>query len=220
MRRVLAFDAALGGCAAAVVVDGVAVAAKQTAATQGHASLLPVLVNEVVAAAGVRVPDLDLIAVTLGPGSFTGLRAGLALAQGLAVAAGVRLVGVSVGEALSEALPRRGGRELWSVTDSRRGRIFLERDDRIISLALDALPTPGGPVAIAGDAAIPVAARLAARDADVMLTDARRPAAWHVALAALHRIARHLPERPLRPIYVDPPEARPPSAGLRPAPAG
>jgi hypothetical protein len=86
-------------------------------------------------------------------------------------------------------------------------------------MALDDLPRPDGPVAIAGDAAIAVAARLAAREADVMLTDARLPVARHVALVGERRLAGDLPPRAPQPIYVDPPEARLPAAGLRPAPA-
>ena len=70
---------------------------------------------------------------------------------------------------------------------------------------------------MAGDAAAAVAARLAARDADVMLTDARLPIARHVAVAAERRLRGELQPLPAQPLYVDPPEARLPAA--RPAPA-
>jgi tRNA threonylcarbamoyl adenosine modification protein YeaZ len=163
-------------------------------------------------------PAFDLIAVTVGPGSFTGIRAGLALAHGIALAAGVPLVGVSVGEALADAFPHLGRRALWCAIDSRRGRIFLERDGVVAAMATDDLPRPEGPVAVAGDAAPAVAARLAARDVDVMLTDARLPMARHIAMVAQRRAAGELPPRAAQPLYVDPPEARLPAAGLRPAP--
>jgi tRNA threonylcarbamoyladenosine biosynthesis protein TsaB len=217
MTRILALDAALARCSAAVVVDGVSVADRRLDAARGHAALLPRLAHEVMAEAALTAASFDVIAVTVGPGSFTGLRTGLALAHGLSLAAGVKLVGVSVGEALAEALPQLGSRELWSAIDSQRGRVFLERNGSILAIALADLPRPQGPVAIAGDAAIAVAARLAARDADVMLTDARLPVARHVALAALRRLAGALPPRDGQPIYVDPPEARLPAAGPRPA---
>ncbi len=75
-------------------------------------------------------------------------------------------------------------------------------------------------MAITGDAAVEVATRLAAAEADVMLTDARQPLARHVARAALRRVASGSPRLNLLPIYVDAPEARLPQGGLRPAPAG
>jgi tRNA threonylcarbamoyladenosine biosynthesis protein TsaB len=87
-------------------------------------------------------------------------------------------------------------------------------------MQLDALPVPDGKIAMAGDAAAAVAARLAARDADVMLTDARLPLARHVAEVAERRFAGMLRPLPAQPLYVDPPEARPPAAGLRLPPAG
>ena len=256
--HILALDAALARCSAAVVVDGEIVAERHQDVARGHAALLPVMAQTVLAEAGlvhsgVVVPvmtpaievgetraeaievglmaapaievgsngvpaRLDLIAVTVGPGSFTGLRAGLALAHGIALAAGVPVVGVSVGEALAEAFPRLSRRTLWSAIDSRRGRVFLERDGEVVAMAMADLPRPDGPVAIAGDAAIEVAARLAAREVDVMLTDARLPLARHIARVGERRVAGDLPPRAAQPIYVDPPEAKLPAAGLRPAP--
>ena len=125
---VLALDSALARCSAGIVADGVLRAGRQQEAGRGQAALLPVMVAAVLDEAGVSATDLDLIAVTVGPGSFTGIRAGLALAHGIALGAGVPVVGVTVGEALADALPHLGGRQLWSAIDSRRGRVFLERD--------------------------------------------------------------------------------------------
>ncbi|HEY2621062.1 MAG TPA: tRNA (adenosine(37)-N6)-threonylcarbamoyltransferase complex dimerization subunit type 1 TsaB [Acetobacteraceae bacterium] len=218
--RILALDAALARCAAAVVLDHEVLAMRQTAATQGHAALLPIMARDVLAEAATAASSLDLVAVTVGPGSFTGIRAGLALAHGIALAVGVPVVGVTVGEALADSLPHLGDRQLWVAIDSRRGRVFLERRNTVVAIQLDALPVPDGRIATAGDAAAAVAARLAARDADVMLTDARLPIARHVAVAAERRFHGELQPLPAQPLYVDPPEARLPAAGLRPPPAG
>ena len=218
MRRILTLDSALARCAAAVVQDDRVLAEQQETLQRGQAARLPVMAQAVLGAAGLAASDLDLIAVTVGPGSFTGIRAGLALAHGLALAAGRPLVGVSVGEALAEALPPLAGRTLWSAIDSRRGRVFLERDGDIAAFLLDSLPEPSGPIALAGDAAIEVAARLAARGCDVLLTDARLPAPLAIARAACRRAQGDLPERSAQPLYVDPPEVRLPPGGLRPPP--
>jgi tRNA threonylcarbamoyl adenosine modification protein YeaZ len=216
--RILALDSSLARCSAAVVLgDAVLAERRQDAVRQGQAALLPAMVRDVLAEAGLAVADLDLIAVTVGPGSFTGIRSALALAHGLALAAGRPLAGVSVGEALAHAVPDTG-RVLWCAIDSRRGRVFLECDGAVAAWMLDALPAPPGPVALAGDAAPVAAAHLAAGGHDVLLTDARLPEPLHVALAGRKRVAGGLPPRAAQPLYVDAPEARLPAGGLRPPP--
>ncbi|MDP9097266.1 MAG: tRNA (adenosine(37)-N6)-threonylcarbamoyltransferase complex dimerization subunit type 1 TsaB, partial [Pseudomonadota bacterium] len=167
---------------------------------------LPRLLDELFGQFGRR---LDLIAVIVGPGSFTGLRASIALAHGVALAAGVPVVGVTVGAAL-----RSEPAELpfWAAIDSKRGRVFLEREGRIESVALDALPLPSGPIVLGGDAALPVGEALAARGAEVRLVQNGRLEAVAIAKAAL--AGRTVAAQP---IYVDPPAAQPGPAG-RPAP--
>jgi tRNA threonylcarbamoyl adenosine modification protein YeaZ len=203
-----------------VVADGNLLAAREIDATQNHAALLPVMARDVMHEAAVSTASLGAIATTVGPGSFTGIRAALALAHGIALAAAIPVVGVTVGEALADSLPALGVRELWVAIDSRRGRVFLERGAGSMSLHLDHLPCPAGKIAVAGDAAPAVASRLAALDADVMLTDARLPMARHVAVVAERRLAGDLGPLPALPLYVDAPEARLPVGGLRPSPAG
>ena len=217
--RILALDAALARCSAGVVVDEALCAARMVDAQRGGAALLPVMAQEALAEAGMAATDLDAIAVTVGPGSFTGIRIALSLAHGLALGAGIPVIGVTVGEALAEALPHLGGRVLWVAVDSRRGRVFLERGGLIEALALTDIPDPDHAIAIAGDAAGAVAARLAARDRNVMLTNARLPIPRHIALAAAARHTGRLPPREAQPLYVDPPEAKLPAGGLRPPPA-
>ena len=213
---ILALDAALAGCSAGVVDGGAVLAERRARGARGHLAALPAMAQAALAEAGVRAGQLAMVAVTVGPGSFTGLRAALALAHGIGLAAGAPVVGVTVGEALAgDGAP---GRALWVAIDTRRGRVFLDRDGDVQSFALDALPDPGGPVAVAGDAAIAVASRLAARDANVRLLDARIPTPAGVASAALRRAALGLPPRPAQPLYVDAPEARP-GGGARPAAA-
>jgi tRNA threonylcarbamoyl adenosine modification protein YeaZ len=212
--RILALDAALARCSAGLVVDGTLAAES----ARGQATLLAPMVRAVLAEAGLAADALDAVAVTVGPGSFTGLRASLALALGIGLAVARPVVAVTVAEAFAEALPRLGSRVLWTAIDSRRGRIFLDVGGSVRAVDLDRLPAAEGRLAVAGDAAIAVAARLAARGDDVMLTDARLPAPLHVALAAARRLAGELAPLAAQPLYVDPPEARLPAGGLRPGP--
>ncbi len=196
--RLLVIDAALGPSIAAIVADD-AILAEGAAE---DAKLLAELI------ARLPLDGLDAVAVTVGPGSFTGLRASLSLAHGFAAARGIAMAPVTVAEALGEALPHRGGRALWVAIDSRRDRLFLDRGDGAAAVDLMALPDPSGPVAIAGDCARDVAAVLAARGRDVMLTDARHPRARDIARAALRRLSGEWPALDAVPLYVDPPAAR------------
>jgi tRNA threonylcarbamoyl adenosine modification protein YeaZ len=215
--RILALDSAVARCSATVVTDGVIVAGYQRDLERGHASVLPVMAQDCLRDAELDAADLDLIAVTVGPGSFAGIRGGVALAQGIGVAADLPVIGVTVGEALADSLPQLGGRTLWCATVSRRGRIFLEVGDQVLSLAVTEIPNPNGPVAVAGGAAPDVASRLAARGVNVMLTDARLPTGRHIAEVAARRFLGAIRPLAAEPLYVDPPEARPP--GGKPPPA-
>ena len=218
--RILALDSAVASCSATLVADGEVVVGYQRVLDRGHASVLPVMAQDCLRDAGLRAADLDLIAVTVGPGSFTGIRGGVALAQGLGAAAGRPVIGVTVGEALADSLPQLGGRILWCAVTSRRGRIFLETGDTVHSLAVTELPNPVGPVAIAGPAAADVASRLAARGVNVMLTDARLPTGRHIAQVAERRFLGTIRPLPAEPLYVDPPEAKLPGGQRPPEPAG
>jgi tRNA threonylcarbamoyladenosine biosynthesis protein TsaB len=98
---VLAIDAALAACSAALVRDGQTLAALSEPMERGHAERLAPLVDELMRGAGVAFAHLDRIVVTVGPGSFTGVRVGLSFARGLALALGKPCVGVSTLEALA-----------------------------------------------------------------------------------------------------------------------
>ena len=94
---VLAIDTALAACSAAVLdtADGGILASESLPMTRGHAEALMPLIARVMADSGTGFPDLDRVAVTTGPGSFTGLRVGIAAARGIALAAEKQAVGIS-----------------------------------------------------------------------------------------------------------------------------
>jgi tRNA threonylcarbamoyladenosine biosynthesis protein TsaB len=95
--RVLAIDTALAACSAAVLdTRHVAMVASETLPmTRGHAEAVMPLIARVMDQAGLEFASLDRIAVTTGPGSFTGLRVGISAARGIALAAGKPAVGLS-----------------------------------------------------------------------------------------------------------------------------
>lgn len=216
--KILVLDAAAGRCMAGVVADGVLVAEQTETAARGQATLLSAMVVNVLNEAGLTATALDLVAVTVGPGSFTGIRAGLALAHGIGLGLGVPVIGVTIGEALANSLPSLSHRRLWTAIEGRRGRVFLERDGAAMAVALDDLPFPAAPVVVGGSAAVQVAAGLAARGGDVTLADECLPTARHLAQVGARRHAGELLPLAAEPLYIDPPEARLPVGGLRPAP--
>src|SRR6266545_3462758 len=94
--RVLAIDTALEACSAAVLDTSSGITASETLAmTRGHAEAVMPLIARVMSAAAIEFAALDRIAVTTGPGSFTGLRVGISAARGIALAAGKPAVGLS-----------------------------------------------------------------------------------------------------------------------------
>jgi tRNA threonylcarbamoyl adenosine modification protein YeaZ len=209
--RILALEAAFARCSVALVENGVTRAHRRSDEGRGQHHLLPQMV-EAVAADG-----FDAVAVCIGPGSFTGLRASISLAHGLA-AGGLPVVGVTVAEALAQQAGDVGGRAVWTAIDSRRGRIFLDRDGEITAIDLIDVQSPTFPIALCGDAAAELATVLTARGADVLLTQARTPDAVDAAAVAARRLAGALPLLDVQPLYVDPPEAKLPAGGLRPPP--
>src|SRR3954452_22236161 len=95
--RVLAIDTALGACAAAVLDSsaGAILSSESLGMQRGHAEAIMPLIARVMDAARCEFAELDRVAVTTGPGSFTGLRVGISAARGIALAAGKPAVGLS-----------------------------------------------------------------------------------------------------------------------------
>ena len=188
---------------------------------RGGAEQLPGLLGKLLDAAGWQKNTLHLIAAVVGPGSFTGLRATLALAQGIALGAALPVHGVAVGEALRRTAGADGTVPLWCVSIARRDRVFLDRGDAgpPRGFMLDRVPVPVRPVMLAGDASTIVAAHIVRRGGVAECSPVERADPRAIAGVALDRLEGRLEPLAALPLYVDPPEARLPAAGLRPPPA-
>src|SRR5215467_10709212 len=92
--KVLAFDCSGASCSAAVLIDDRPAAQRFAPMERGHAETLLPMIETVLREAGLTPAMLDLLAVTVGPGSFTGLRIGLAAGRGLALARALPAIGV------------------------------------------------------------------------------------------------------------------------------
>lgn len=128
MGPLLAFDCSGASCAAAVLVDGRIAAERFAAMERGQAEALLPMIQETMAEARVDWTQIEAIATTVGPGSFTGVRLGLSAARGLALAADRPLVALTAFEALAAALVP-DGRPVVIAIDSRRGPVFAQRFD-------------------------------------------------------------------------------------------
>ena len=102
--RVLGLDTAMSACSAALCEGDRVLANRRVVMERGHAEALMPMVRDVLEAADCAFRDLDLIAVTNGPGTFTGIRIGLAAAKGMAMTANLPLVGVTTFEAIVHAV--------------------------------------------------------------------------------------------------------------------
>ncbi|MFW7268364.1 tRNA (adenosine(37)-N6)-threonylcarbamoyltransferase complex dimerization subunit type 1 TsaB [Gluconacetobacter sp. Hr-1-5] len=187
---------------------------------RGGAEAMAAHCSALLAACGWRPADLDLIAVVVGPGSFTGLRASLAVAHGLALGTGCPLAGVTSGEAMARALREEAGpeRAVLCLSFARRGRIFVEQESVVRAAMCGDFVFPPGRLLVAGDEAAGMLAARGAEREDIALSSRRVPDGVMIAQAALDRRAGGLAAREILPLYVDPPEAKLPAAGLRPAP--
>ena len=208
MTWVLGIDCAGGACSVAVVSDGQPIAARDEAMERGQAALLLPMIKDVLAAAQLELDAIDLIAVTVGPGSFTGVRIGLAAARGLALGAGLPLIGVTCFDAVANIYPQR---PLAIALESKRAELFLQIHAAMTGEAALVPPEawdafiPSGPIHLAGDGAGRLMASVTRTD--IVLAD---PPAVSLATAAA-RVGAGLwtpgtvPPRPL-PLYLRAPD--------------
>ncbi len=223
--RILAFDTALEACSAAVLsVEGSArkLAHAYERRIRGHAEALLPMIEQVMGEANLAYGDLDRIAVTVGPGTFTGTRIGVATARGLALAIPAPLIGETTLAVMAQSAVMQGVRKPFAVAvDARRGQIYFQLFETsagalgapaVLSPDEAAAHLPAGPVTAVGSGAALLAEAAARRGSQVgvALPDLQPDAA---ALAEL--ALAHAPNgRPVAPLYLRPPDAKPQTPAL------
>lgn len=219
---VLALDCATSGCSVCVWQDGKVLAVQRLEMSRGQAEVLMGMVDETLRAAGLKAKDINAIAVTHGPGAFTGLRIGLSAARGLALALNIPCVGVTTLEVLAHAIPtsQREGRTIVACVESKRADIYVQvfgpdlspkcEPQAVAGPALQALLDGEEAVVLVGDAAERAQDMLAESSLTVHLSTGE-PLPDPVILASL-AVGRVDGAETPEPLYLRPPDAKLPKA--------
>ena len=209
---VLALDTALDACSVAVVHDDHPLAVRTESMARGHQERLAPMVAVAMGEAGLAFAGLDRIAVTVGPGSFTGLRVGLAFAKALSLALDIPCIGVGTLEALAAGVS--GGQNmplLVCALDAHRDRVYLQAFSRGRSLGdpenLSLEAARARLASLGTDRATPAVGSGATLLDFVGPASSASPAIDPVALARL-AANRPAPDQRPAPVYLRAPDAR------------
>lgn len=176
------------------------------------------LIDGVLRDAGLDYGGIDVIAVNCGPGSFTGIRAGVAAARGLALATGRPVVAVNSLEVVAAVLGPQSAGTIVAALDARRGQVYLQMfDHELVALGEPRAAVPESvrltglqaPIRLAGSGAPLV--RAALPDEVTVLQESVPTDALGVARRAIARLAageRPVPGTTVKPLYLRPPDAR------------
>lgn len=222
--KILAVDTALGACSACVLDGDVVRAHSFEPMERGHAERLAPMVRETMNAAGIEFAALDRLAVTTGPGTFTGQRIGYAFMRGLRLALKLPLIGVTTLEAMAAAaLEETGAAAVAVLHDARRGEVYfalVSKDGVVLPVGLasfdvavssirDAISQMSpGPLAFAGTAGHQAADACRGVRSEVLLSHVQQPDALFVAhLSSRMPEPREIP----RPLYLRAPDAKLPA---------
>lgn len=226
--KILAIDTATTSCSVAVRAKGLTVAYDFEPMVRGQSEALIPMVLSVVSKTELNLEDLDLIAVTRGPGAFTGLRIGLAAARGLALASAIPCCGITTTETIAEAARQTEKAPLSHLValDSKRSDLYIQAFDPdgkslggAKAVAVETLSdyigglALSGPVCVVGDAAERALAYLP--DSYLRSAAPDFPDARYVAALADQMVASGGPLPEPSPLYLRPPDAALPKNGGR-----
>jgi tRNA threonylcarbamoyladenosine biosynthesis protein TsaB len=226
--RILAIDTALAVCSAAVFDSEVdkLVASESLSMQRGHAEALMPLIVRVMDQAALEFAEIDRVAVTVGPGSFTGLRVGIAAARGIALAASKEAVGVSTLAAYAAPCIADDLADIVAASvDARHGHVYMQvfgglgRTLKIagyvdIAGAIEAIEESDGDIHLAGSGADLLAEHWPAGRPRPIIR--RSGAAPDIEWVARLGVAANVETAPAKPLYLRDPDAKPADAARLP----
>ena len=129
MERILLIETSTALCSTALAENGAIISYRESSAPKAHASLTAVFIDEMLKEKGISIADCDAICVSMGPGSYTGLRVGVSTAKGLCFGSGKPLMAVGtldtlVAQAVAEGLVPEGCRYIIPMIDARRMEVY------------------------------------------------------------------------------------------------
>ena len=221
--KLLGIDTALNACAVAVI-DGDGVLARVVSAGgKGNAERLLPLLEQARLEAGIELADLDGIAATIGPGSFTGIRTALATARALGLALKIPVWGITTTETLAAAAAQPDLNTV-AVIDAKRDELYIQcfaakdgaalTEPQLLNIADAPAILPPGPAVLVGSGSELLQA--AAQRDDLKISPAS-PDPDPVLVARL-AAQRPRPTSPPSPLYIRPPDAKLPSTATATAP--
>ncbi len=220
--KIFAFDTALGACSVACLQDGVELGSHFELMARGHAEILMDRIAKVEVASGIGVSDADRFAVTIGPGTFAGVRVGLAAAKAFALATDKRLIGVSTLEAIAAQVVPGTGSAVAVALDARRDQLYFQifapdlaplTEPSAISAEaaarkIDAVLADGKAVHLIGSGATLASDQMQSADGLTVDPTPRQPSALDVGKIAT-AVSEESTGDPVTPLYLRPPDAKP-----------
>ena len=125
MERIILIETSTALCSVALAEDGVITSYKESSAPKAHASLTAVFIDEMLAERGLKISDCDAVCVSMGPGSYTGLRVGVSTAKGLCFGSGKPLIAVGTLDTLVAQAGIDGNPKfIVPMVDARRMEVY------------------------------------------------------------------------------------------------
>lgn len=215
-NTILAFDCSTGPCSVALWQSGNILFYKKEEATSKQAAMLIPMIEEGLKQQALWYSDLAGIATTIGPGSFTGIRIGLAAAKGLAMAASLPVAGITTLQTVAYAARQKSSeaKAIIAVLNAGKGQIYRQtfdaalaplHDPDMVDYADILSGLPAQPYLLAGNGS----SLISPSSLYIVCDEITHPDARSIAAIAASAPQRFTDYRHISPLYIRPPDAKP-----------